>query len=33
MLKNGLDINGGLLARFALLADLGYLGLVRNYAA
>ena len=31
MLKNELDVNLGLLDLFALLADLGYLGLVRDY--
>ena len=31
MLKNELDVNLGLLDLFAWLADLGYLGLVRDY--
>ena len=31
LLKNELDVNLGLLDLFALLADLGYLGLVRDY--
>lgn len=31
MLKNELDVNLGLLDLFTLLADLGYLGLVRDY--
>ncbi|GAA3938423.1 hypothetical protein GCM10022406_23230 [Hymenobacter algoricola] len=31
MLKNELDVNLGLLDLFTLLADLGYLGVVRDY--
>ena len=31
LLKNELDVNLGLLHLFALLADLGYIGLVRDY--